>query len=61
LVSYDDPIGTSLRNGGKYTAILSLVYRVIEWGANIDRPPPLRHFGFPSISDFSRFEYRQLG
>ena len=58
FVSYDDPIGASLRQGGKYTATLSLVYRVTEWGTNEgDRPAPtnLRPIGFPCISDFSRF------
>jgi hypothetical protein len=32
FVTYVEAIGTNLRKGGKYAAILSLVYRVIEWG-----------------------------
>jgi hypothetical protein len=30
FIIYRDPIGTTLRNGGKYTAILGVVYRRIE-------------------------------
>ena len=43
FVTYIESIGTNLRKGGKYAAILSLIDRVIEWGTNIgDRPPPTK-------------------
>src|SRR5262249_30033519 len=64
FVSCLDPIDTNLRKGGKYAAILSLVYRVVEWGTNKGEPPPPTkrgHISFPCISVSSRVEDPQLG